>query len=282
MAKTSRELLPSNNKRQFNWTTKISNEDGHELSSFKSLSFCKQEEKPTGDVPNVKSNLVSIQEEKKERDKQDQESSSNTTPVTKKKLQVAVSRLRLVLTAAMNKHRGNLQNSLGPRVVGTLFGHRKGHVHFAFQRDASSRPVLIVELATPISGLVKEMASGLVRIALECDKNKDEEKNKGRLLEQPLWRTYCNGKRCGFATIRECGLKELGILKAVEPISMGAGVLPCGEGEEGGEGGENDGDIMYMRAKFERVVGSGDSEAFYMMNPDCNGAPELSIYLLRV
>jgi uncharacterized protein (TIGR01570 family) len=39
---------------------------------------------------------------------------------------------------------------------------------------------------------------------------------------------------------------------------------------------------MYMRAKFERVVGSRDSEAFYMINPDGNAGPELSIYLLRV
>jgi hypothetical protein len=36
------------------------------------------------------------------------------------------------------------------------------------------------------------------------------------------------------------------------------------------------------------VVGSRDSEAFYMMNPDSsssngiNGGPELSVYLLRV
>jgi uncharacterized protein (TIGR01570 family) len=44
-----------------------------------------------------------------------------------------------------------------------------------------------------------------------------------------------------------------------------------------------------MRARFERVVGSKDSEAFYMMNPDSssssngiNGGPELSVYLLRV
>jgi uncharacterized protein (TIGR01570 family) len=47
---------------------------------------------------------------------------------------------------------------------------------------------------------------------------------------------------------------------------------------------------MYMRARFERVVGSRDSEAFYMMNPDSGGGsnnnggggPELSVYLLRV
>jgi uncharacterized protein (TIGR01570 family) len=39
---------------------------------------------------------------------------------------------------------------------------------------------------------------------------------------------------------------------------------------------------MYMRAKYERVVGSKDSEAFYMMNPVGSAGPELSIYLLRV
>lgn len=59
---------------------------------------------------------------------------------------------------------------------------------------------------------------------------------------------------------------------------MGAGVLPGNGEEESADSGE----IMYMRAKFERVIGSRDSEAFYMMNPDSNGAPELSIYLLRV
>ncbi|KAL2537649.1 hypothetical protein Fot_19040 [Forsythia ovata] len=122
------------------------------------------------------------------------------------------------------------------------------------------------------------MASGLVRIALECDR--EPEKKSMRLLEESLWRTYCNGKKYGYATRRECGEKDRKILKAVEPISMGAGVLPA---ENNGDfGAESDGEIMYMRAKFERVLGSRDSEAFYMMNPDNNGAPELSVYLLRV
>ncbi|KAG2316764.1 hypothetical protein Bca52824_019886 [Brassica carinata] len=138
------------------------------------------------------------------------------------------------------------------------------------------------------------MASGLVRIALECDKTKEEVKEENgnrrhgvtiprRLVEEPVWRTYCNGKKCGFAARRESGEKEKKVLKALEMVSMGAGVLP--ETEEtaiGGGGGGGGGEIMYMRAKFERIVGSRDSEAFYMMNPDSNGAPELSIYLLRI
>lgn len=218
--------------------------------------------------------------------------SATTSQATRKKLQaVAVSRLRSVLTM-FGKNRSGLPFGLGSRVVGTLFGYRRGHVHFAFQKDPTSPPAFLIELATPISGLVREMASGLVRIALECDKEKGKEKEKEaekkgvRLLQEPLWRTYCNGKKCGFASRRECGEKDWEILKAVEPISMGAGVLP-GSNTKNGGGGEgeaagSDGEIMYMRARFERIVGSRDSEAFYMMNPDSNGTPELSVYLLRV
>ncbi|XP_042022732.1 protein MIZU-KUSSEI 1-like [Salvia splendens] len=192
----------------------------------------------------------------------------------RKKLSVmAVAKLRWA--RALGRARPNLPSGLGTKVVGTLFGHRRGHVCFAFQEDFKLGPGFLVELATPTSVLVKEMASGLVRIALECEKR--AEKKGAKLLEEPVWRTYCNGKRCGYATRRDCGPEEWKVLNAIGPISMGAGVLPgpgCGQ--------EGDGEMMYMRAKFERVVGSKDSEAFYMMNPDGNGGPELSIYLLRV
>jgi len=220
---------------------------------------------------------------------------SNSSSSRRRKLQaIAVSRIRSVITAfIMNKPPSFPgSGSLGTKIVGTLFGFRKGHVHFVFQREHNSTPVFFIELATPITHLVKEMASGLVRIALECDKQEEQQEQvqqetehtkkkkqrRRRLLDEPLWRTYCNGKKCGFATKREIGANEAKILKAVEPISMGAGVLPGFNGS----GAAPEGELMYMRAKFERVVGSRDSEAFYMMNPDCNGAPELSIYLLRV
>jgi uncharacterized protein (TIGR01570 family) len=82
---------------------------------------------------------------------------------------------------------------------------------------------------------------------------------------------------------RDCGADEWRVLGAVEPVSVGAGVLPDDDvaGSVSGSGAA-EGDLMYMRARFERVVGSRDSEAFYMMNPDGSGGPELSIYLLRV
>ncbi|XP_023530791.1 protein MIZU-KUSSEI 1-like [Cucurbita pepo subsp. pepo] len=261
--------LESSSRRHFHWTRKVSNEDEDD-STFKSSESAPEEKEEENAKP------IS-------QDSQHQQQVG--AQLSRRKLQqLAVSRFRSVLTA-LGRSR-NQQLGLRSRVVGTLFGSRRGHVHFAFQRDPNSHPAFLIELATPISGLVKEMASGLVRIALECDKEKEENKKPGRrLLEEPIWRTFCNGKKCGFASRRECGPKEWKILKAVEPISMGAGVLPVNEGTEGG-GGEgkegSDGEIMYMRAKFERIVGSRDSEAFYMMNPDSNGAPELSVYLLRV
>ncbi|KAJ1394712.1 Protein MIZU-KUSSEI 1-like, plant [Sesbania bispinosa] len=256
MDTTSSTPQDLSSKRHFHWTNKVGNEDS--------------------EVPTSETMSKIIEEETKEDDKA-VPGPAATSQATRKKLQaVAISRLRSVLTV-FGKNRSNLPFGLGSRVVGTLFGYRRGHVHFAFQKDPTSKPAFLIELATPISGLVREMASGLVRIALECDKDKEKEAEKKgvRLLQEPLWRTYCNGKKSGFATRRECGEKDWDILKAVEPISMGAGVLP------GAEAG-SDGEVMYMRARFERIVGSRDSEAFYMMNPDSNGAPELSVYLLRV
>ncbi|KAH7277382.1 hypothetical protein KP509_39G048300 [Ceratopteris richardii] len=40
-------------------------------------------------------------------------------------------------------------------------------------------------------------------------------------------------------------------------------------------------ELIYMRAKYERVVGSPDSAAFHMINPDGTQCQELSIFLTR-
>ncbi|KAG8382953.1 hypothetical protein BUALT_Bualt05G0133600 [Buddleja alternifolia] len=206
-------------------------------------------------------------------------------------------RKKLSLTAVLNKARAHFTSGLGPKLVGTLFGPKHGHVYFAFQENFKQSPLFLIQLATPTSVLVKEMASGLVRIALECEKKKgfkileeptiknyrsrfvesEYPSSRIKLLEEPIWRAHCNGKKCGYAMRRECGPEEWKVLNAIGPSSMGAGVLP------GAGGAGLEGEIMYMRAKFERVVGSKDSEAFYMMNPDGNGGgTELSVYLLRI
>lgn len=71
---------------------------------------------------------------------------------------------------------------LGTSVVGTLYGQRKGNVFLAIQDDPKCLPLFILELATQTSSLVREMASGLVRIALECEKTPGE----GKLLLREL------------------------------------------------------------------------------------------------
>ncbi|KAK4281902.1 hypothetical protein QN277_013346 [Acacia crassicarpa] len=176
--------------------------------------------------------------------------------------------------------------SLGRKVTGTLFGHRRGHVSFAVQLDPRSEPLLVLELAMSTSSLVKEMSSGLVRIALECEKLPATSQTGGRsrkLFQEPTWIMYCNGRKCGYAVSRTCGDSDWRVLSTVQSVSVGAGVIPLVEdGNASKGGGRSEGELLYMRARFERVVGSRDSEAFYMLNPDGNGGPELSIFLLRI
>lgn len=140
------------------------------------------------------------------------------------------------------------------------------------QLDPQSDPVLLLELAVLTSSLVREMASGTARIALECRRGGRTAKVV-RLVQEPLWTMYCNGRRCGHAVSRACGESDWHVLRAVERVSAGAGLLPAEKGR---------GPVMYMRARFERVAGSRDSEAFYMLNLEGNGGPELTIFLLRI
>ncbi|XP_039136608.1 protein MIZU-KUSSEI 1-like [Dioscorea cayenensis subsp. rotundata] len=195
------------------------------------------------------------------------------------------------------------------KITGTFFGNKRGRVSFAVQEDPRSEPMLLLELAMPTSHLVKEMASGMVRILLECELASNNNINMHKkkralsrcLWDEPTWTMYCNGHRRGFAVSRQCTVSDLHVLGAVKTVSVGAGVLPAvmGNALEMGKGSGNysgavfdgslGGEVMYMRAKFERVVGSKDSEALYMISPDCgrgkrfdNGGPELSLFLLRI
>ncbi|CAA7057166.1 unnamed protein product [Microthlaspi erraticum] len=177
-------------------------------------------------------------------------------------------------------------SSLGRRVTGTLYGHRRGHVTFSVQYDPRSDPVLLLDLAMSTATLVKEMSSGLVRIALECEKR---HRPGTKLFHEPKWTMYCNGRKCGYAVSRggACTESDWRVLNTVSRVTVGAGVIPpvksIDDVSGGGFGGGTElGELLYMRGRFERVVGSRDSEAFYMMNPDKNGGPELSIFLLRI
>lgn len=68
------------------------------------------------------------------------------------------------------------------------------------------------------------------------------------------------------------------MLKTMQSTTVGAGVMPSGFGLGSGSGSE---EVMYMRANYEHVVGSADSESFHLINPDEFPGQELSIFLLR-
>ncbi|KAG2262916.1 hypothetical protein Bca52824_069995 [Brassica carinata] len=161
----------------------------------------------------------------------------------------------------------------GTRVTGTLFGYRKTRVNLAIQENPRSLPILVLELAIPTAKLLQDLGVGLVRIALECEKKPSE---KTKIVEEPIWALYCNGKKSGYGVKREPTEEDLVVMQMLHAVSMGAGVLPVSGG------GGQEGDLTYMRAHFERVIGSRDSETYYMMNPDGNSGPELSIFFVRV
>ncbi|XP_022741180.1 protein MIZU-KUSSEI 1 [Durio zibethinus] len=165
--------------------------------------------------------------------------------------------------------------SSGTRVTGTLFGYRKGKVSLSVQENRKCLPSLVVELAMQTNVLQKELSAGMVRIALECEKR--AEKDKVKLFDEPLWTMYSNGKKTGYGVKREATEEDLNVMELLKAVSMGAGVLPGNSETEG-----QDGELAYIRAYFDRVIGSKDSETFYMLSPDGNNGPELSIFFVRI
>ncbi|KAK4428237.1 protein MIZU-KUSSEI 1 [Sesamum alatum] len=161
-------------------------------------------------------------------------------------------------------------------VTGTFFGHRKGRVSFCIQDDTRSPPLLLLEFAVPTSYLAREMQHGLLRIALECDRRRHKESGwPCSLYEVPVWCMYCNGRKVGFAVRRQMTAGDAAVLKLMQSVSVGAGVLPKAEDVV------VEGELMYLRASFDRVIGSADSESFHMINPVGSSGQELSVFLLR-
>ncbi|GLU13192.1 hypothetical protein SLE2022_298370 [Rubroshorea leprosula] len=168
-------------------------------------------------------------------------------------------------------HRGSSRT----RVTGTLFGYRKGRVSLSIQETPRCFPTLVLELAMQTNMLQKELSSGMLRIALECEKPADKVKTK--IFEEPLWTMHCNGKKTGYGLKREANEEDLYVLEVLRVVSMGAGVMPGNSMVEG-----PDVELAYIRAHFDRIVGSKDSETLYMLSPEGNNGPELSIFFVRI
>ncbi|KAK4779275.1 hypothetical protein SAY86_006803 [Trapa natans] len=169
--------------------------------------------------------------------------------------------------------------------TGTIFGHRKGRIVLAIQEDPHCPPMFMLELPILTAAFLKEMDSDTVRIALESETRT----HRKWLMEEYVWAVYCNGRKVGYSIRRkQMSDDEARVMQLLRGVSMGAGVLPCpygggGEKEKEAGCGGGDGELTYMRARFQRVVGSKDSEALYMINPDgAAEGPEFSIFFVRV
>lgn len=212
---------------------------------------------------------------------------SAVSPPTKKRLSTSLRedddtilklRSSVYLTEDGNVSDGGAPASARPSktmVIGTIFGTRRGHVWFCVQHDRlSSKPYLLIELSIPTQHLVQEMRSGeIIRLALESSSNKNPDLVSCSLRSVPGWTVSCNGRKLGFAARRKVTEQISLLLKTMESVSVGTGVIPAGPDTEA---------VMYMRANYEHVVGSADSESFHLINPDgFPGGQELSLFLLR-
>ncbi|KAH9555156.1 hypothetical protein CY35_08G100300 [Sphagnum magellanicum] len=185
------------------------------------------------------------------------------------------------------------ESMLGSAVTGTLYGQRKGRVTFCVQEDSRSAPLLLLEFAMPTQSLVREMSTGLLRIALECEKsnkNACKELKAGGLFAEPVWTMFCNGRKVGFAIKRQLVDADRDVLGVMQSVTMGAGVIPAAVAQEAAckqaavlkRDSDDDQAIMYMRARYERVAGSPDNLSFHMINPNGSPGQELSIFFIRV
>ncbi|OIV89382.1 hypothetical protein TanjilG_22345 [Lupinus angustifolius] len=203
---------------------------------------------------------------------------SRSTKVFRKFRSVFRSFPIIVPSCKMPTVNGNRANEAfihgGTRITGTLFGHRKARINLAFQENSKCLPFLLLELAIPTGKLLQDMGAGLNRIALECEKHQNNDKIK--VVDEPIWTMFCNGKKTGYGVKREATDDDLNVMQLLHAVSMAVGVLPDDMSDP------NDGELSYMRAHFERVVGSKDSETYYMMMPDGSNGPELSVFFVRV
>ncbi|KAL5992589.1 hypothetical protein ACLOJK_013508 [Asimina triloba] len=169
-------------------------------------------------------------------------------------------------------------------ITATFFGYRHGKLSFCIQPNSkTASPLLLLTLSVPTALLAKEMRSDLLRIALEC--RLDQRKGTGgeqlprlSLLSMPLWTVFCNGRKAGFAVRRQPSQADMDVLRAMQSIRVGAGIMRSSTEAVSCSSNE----LMYLRANFRRVSGlRSDSESFHLINPEGNAGQQLSIFFFR-
>ncbi|PKU70909.1 protein MIZU-KUSSEI 1 [Dendrobium catenatum] len=171
-------------------------------------------------------------------------------------------------------HSHDTVNASPARVTGTLFGNLRGRVSLSIQESPRCLPWVVLEMAVQTQVLMREMGTGMVRIALECERAGRAAAGR-RVMEEGMWGVFYNGRKCGYAVRREATKEDLALMELLRAVSMGAGVLPDGNGRDKGE-------VAYLRACFEYVMASKDSETLYLLSPEDTNGPELSIFFVRI
>lgn len=93
-----------------------------------------------------------------------------------------------------------------------------------------------------------------------------------RLEEEYAWNVFCNGRKSGYAVRREATEEDLSVVELLSDVPMGFG-----------HGPHANRDWAYLRADFERVVGSEDSQSLHMLAGSKEDiTPELSIFIVRI
>ncbi|XP_021725413.1 protein MIZU-KUSSEI 1-like [Chenopodium quinoa] len=178
-------------------------------------------------------------------------------------------------SASSSSSSSSFSSSSSSFLTGTIFGYKKGKVKFCVQTNSNAAtPILLLELAVPTTILAREMRGGVLRIALECS-SMPSTNDPFSLLEMPVWKMYCNGRRVGFSVRRRPSKADTEVLWKMKDVVVGAGVV------SGKEVGCEEDDIMYLRGNFERVRGSNDAESFHLIDPDGHINQDLSIFFLR-
>ena len=179
-------------------------------------------------------------------------------------------------------------------IVGTIFGRRAGRVTFCVQRDAAVPPPFLFELSVPMQSLATEMGSGLLRIALECHRTGTGGTGGGQ-SRRNVWKASCNGRDVGHAVRRRPTEWDRRVLESMRTMTTGVGALPPAVALEAGPNGDGNteqdgagagaGEVLYMRATYERVVGSRDAVSYHLISPGGTGGgsppQELSVFLQR-
>ncbi|KAE8718535.1 magnesium-transporting ATPase, P-type 1-like [Hibiscus syriacus] len=175
---------------------------------------------------------------------------------------------RAIIQNPQTKHH-HLHTSNSSVITGTIFGYRRGKVRFCIQTNyKSTDPILLLEFAVPTPVLAREMQGGILRITLDCT---DSEFSSSML---PLWTMYCNGRKVGYAVKCRPSKTDTDALRLMSSVVVGAGMIS-------GKELENEDELMYLRANFQRIRGSADSESFHLIDPEENVGQELSIFFFR-